>query len=188
MNPFVSDLILAEKKLNMLSNGDKSTLSKNLTNCTNKHPASERRLSLTKAYSCSDTISSNSSGNCSFITPKQFADLYSTHERKCLPIVDCRSQIDFGCERIRASYNVNCRAKLMARKLQSKSLVEIEPSLASSLNNSDTVILYDQSTDVRTEEKLRALPINLVVQAAKKSNKKVYIIQGRIEKTSKCLY
>jgi hypothetical protein len=182
MNPFVNDHILAEKKLNMLSKSDKSTFSNNITNCPNinpKYPPPERRLSLTKAYSCSDTIAPSFSGNCSFITPKHFADLASAHERKCLPTVDCRSQIDFGCERIRSSYNVNCRAKLMARKLQSKCLEDIEPNLSASLHNSDSVILYDQSTDVRTEEKLRSLPINLVVQAAKKSNKKVYIIQGR---------
>jgi len=34
---------------------------------------------------------------------------------------------------------------------------------------------------VRSEEKIRSLPINLVVQAARKSNKKVYIIQGGFE-------
>ena len=192
MNPFVNDCILAEKKLNMLSNVEKSTsnsntitFSKNITNVnpTITYTPPERRVSLAKAYSYSDGISSNLNGNCSFITPRQFAELISqnsnTHERKCLPIVDCRSQIDFGCEHIRSSYNVNCRAKLMARKLASKRLEDVEPNLSVSLNNSDAVVLYDQSTDVRCEEKIRSLPINLVVQAAKKSNKKVYIIQGR---------
>jgi hypothetical protein len=67
----------------------------------------------------------------------------------------------------------------MAKKLLSKRLEDIEPNLSTSLKNSDAVILYDQSTDVRNEEKIRSLPINLVIQAAKKSNKKVYIIQGR---------
>jgi hypothetical protein len=67
----------------------------------------------------------------------------------------------------------------MAKKLLSKRLEDVEPNLSTSLNNSDIVILYDQSTDVRSEEKICSLPINLVVQAAKKSNKKVHIIQGR---------
>jgi hypothetical protein len=189
MNPFVNGSILAEKKINMLSSVDKSTsnsntisFSKNITNTnvnsTIKYPLSEKRLALTKAYSCSDTGSSNIPGNCFFLTPKQFAELISQNS-KCLPIVDCRSQIDFGCERIRSSHNVNCRAKLMAKKLLSKRLEDVEPNLSASLNNFDAVILYDQSTDVRTEEKIRSLPINLVVQAAKRSNKKVHIIQGK---------
>jgi hypothetical protein len=189
MNPFVNGSILAEKKINMLSSVDKSTsnsntisFSKNITNTnvnsTIKYSLSEKRLSLTKAYSCSDTVSSNIPGNCFFLTPKQFAELILQNS-KCLPIVDCRSQIDFGCERIRSSHNVNCRAKLMAKKLLSKRLEDVEPNLSASLNNFDAVILYDQSTDVRTEEKIRSLPINLVVQAAKRSNKKVHIIQGK---------
>jgi protein tyrosine phosphatase (PTP) superfamily phosphohydrolase (DUF442 family) len=196
MNPFVNDHILAEKKINMLSNGEKSNsnsntnnFSKNIINCTNpnvnstmKYSPSERRLSLTKAYSCSDAVSSHINGNCSFITPRQFVELISenSHKHECqsLPIVDCRSQIDFGCERIRSSHNVNCRAKLMAKKLISKRLEDVEPNLSASLINSDAVILYDQSTDARGEEKIRSLPINLVVQAATKSNKKVHIIQG----------
>lgn len=103
----------------MLPNADKSTtFSKNITNTninsTTKYPPSEKRLSLTKAYSCSDASSLSIPGNCVFITPKQFSELI-THERKSLSIIDCRSQIDFGCERIRSSYNVNCRAKLMAK-------------------------------------------------------------------------
>jgi hypothetical protein len=192
MNPFVNDCILAEKKINMLSNVEKTTpssnpitFSKNSTNVnpTITYPSPERRIPLTKAYSCSDATPSNLNGNCSFITPRQFAELISqnsnTHDRKCLPVVDCRSQIDFGCERIRSSHNVNCRAKLLARKLISKRLEDVEPNLSLSLSNSDDVILYDQSTDVRGEEKMRSLPINLVVQAANKSNKKVHIIQGR---------
>jgi hypothetical protein len=119
MNPFLNDCILAEKNINMLPNADKSTtFSKNITNTninsTTKYPPSEKRLSLTKAYSCSDASSLSIPGNCVFITPKQFSELI-THERKSLSIIDCRSQIDFGCERIRSSYNVNCRAKLMAK-------------------------------------------------------------------------
>ena len=66
----------------------------------------------------------------------------------------------------------------MARKLLSKRLDEIEPNLTNLFQHSEILILYDQSTDVHTEDKLRTLPINLVVQAAKKSNKKVHIIQG----------
>ncbi|CAF3095951.1 unnamed protein product [Rotaria sp. Silwood2] len=162
---------------------------KNLTSCSStnvnptiKYPPPERRVSLTKSYSCSDTISSNINGHCSFITPRQFVELISensnTHEHISYPIIDCRSQIDFGCERIRSSYNINCRAKIMARKLLTKRLEDVEPNLTSSLSNSDIVILYDQSTDERAEEKLRSLPINLVIQAAKKSNKIVHIIQG----------
>jgi hypothetical protein len=69
----------------------------------------------------------------------------------------------------------------MARKLTSKRLEDVEPNLSSSLNNSDTVILYDQSTDPGEEDKISSLPINLVVQAAQKSNKKVQIIQGKIK-------
>ncbi|CAF0956700.1 unnamed protein product [Adineta steineri] len=192
MNSFVSECILAEKKLNMLSNVEKSssnsntsTFSKNITNVNQTiiYPSSERRLSLTKSYNCSKTISSNLNENILFIVPKQFVELISQnsniHERKCSPVViDCRSQIDFGCERIHSSFNINCRAKLIARKLGSKRLEDIEPNLSLSLNNSDIVILYDQSTDIRSEEKLRLSPLNLVVQAAKKSNKKIYIIQG----------
>ncbi|CAF1163554.1 unnamed protein product [Rotaria sordida] len=182
--------------MNMFSNIEKSTSNsnsnsfiKNITSCTStninstiKYPTSDRRVSLTKAYSCADTLSSNINGHCSFITPRQFAELISensnTHEHKSYPIVDCRSQMDFGCEHIRSSHNVNCRAKIMARKLISKRLEDVEPNLTPSLNSSDTVILYDQSTDERGEEKLRLLPINLVIQAATKSNKIVHIIQG----------
>ena len=87
--------------------------------------------------------------------------------------------MDFGCERIRSSHNINCRTKIMARKLTSKRLEDVEPNLSSSLHNSDIVILYDQSTDVPEEDKIRSLPMNLVVQAAQKSNKIVQIIQGK---------
>lgn len=191
MNSFVTEHILGEKKINMLTNVEKSSsnsnpisFSKNISNSNVKYPASERRLSLTKAYSCSDASSLNLQGNCSFITSKQFADLITQnsnnlHDRKSFPIIDCRSQIDFGCEHIRSSYNINCRAKLMAKKLLSKRLEEVEPNLITSLSTSDIVILYDQSTDVRSEDKIRTLPINLVVLAANKSNKKVHIVQGR---------
>jgi hypothetical protein len=193
MNSVLDDYILAEKKINMLSNVEKAcpsnsnpvNFSKNIgksnVNSTIKYSAPDRRLSLTKAYSCSDAVSSNSTDNCLFITVRQFADLISkTHEHKIVPIIDCRSQIDFGCERIRSSHNINCRAKLLAKKLITKRLEDIEPGLEVSINNSDIIILYDQSTEARDEEKIRSLPINLVLQAAKRSNKKVYIIQGRI--------
>ncbi|CAF1687781.1 unnamed protein product, partial [Adineta ricciae] len=69
----------------------------------------------------------------------------------------------------------------MARKLTSKRLEDVEPNLSSSLHNSDIVILYDQSTDVPEEDKMRSLPMNLVVQAAQKSNKIVQIIQGGLD-------
>jgi hypothetical protein len=165
----------------MLPNMEKSSsntvnFSKNIGNTNVKYPSSDKRLSLTKAYSCSDAISSNLNEQCSFITVRQFADLV---EHKHIPIVDCRSQIDYGCERIRTSFNINCRAKLLAKKLITKRLEDIEPGLAISINNSEMIILYDQSTDARDEEKIRSLPINLVLQAAKRSNKKVFIIQGR---------
>lgn len=102
-----------------------------------------------------------------------------TSNSQDLPILDCRSQMDFGSERIRSSHNINCRTKIMARKLTSKRLEDVEPNLSSSLNRSDMVILYDQSTEIRGEEKINTLPINLVVQAAQKSNKMVQIIQGK---------
>lgn len=197
MNFSLNECVLAEKNLNMLSNIDKSaatsnslTYIKSLTSCpstncnsTTKYSASEKRLSLTKTYSCSDATSPNMTGQFSFITPRQFVELISEKSNKyecnSYPIVDCRSQIDFGYERIRSSYNVNCRAKIMARKLISKRLEDVEPNLTSSLSTADAVILYDQSTDTRGEEKIRSSPINLVIQAAKKSNKTVHIIQGK---------
>jgi hypothetical protein len=123
-------------------------------------------------------------GNCAFITPRQFVELVSQNSNAHdLPILDCRSQMDFGCERIRSSHNINCRTKIIARKLTSKRLEDVEPNLSSSLNNYDTVILYDQSTDAPGEDKISSLPINLVVQAAQKSNKKVQIIQGKQKTT-----
>lgn len=166
-----NDYILAEKTMNTLSNVEKSS---------KVTPTTTKRAPLTKAFSCSDASPSNSGGPYAFITPRQFVELvYQSSDSQALPILDCRSQIDYGCERIRSSHNINCRAKIMARKLTSKRLEDVEPNLTSSLSNSDTVILYDQSTDVRGEEKLNTLPINLVVQAAQKSNKKVQIIQGK---------
>lgn len=139
-----------------------------------------RKVPLTKAYSCSDALPSNSSNHCKFITPSEFVELVSqASNAQDLPILDCRSQMDFGCERIRSSHNINCRTKIMARKLTSKRLEDVEPNLSPSLNRSDLVILYDQSTDVRGEDKIHTLPINLVVQAAQKSNKRVQIIQGK---------
>lgn len=189
MTTLFTDCILAEKKINMFSNTEKSSsnsnsisFSKNVPNSNVKYPPSDRRLSLTKAYSCSDASSLNVPGNCTLITPTQFSDLLLQNERKPIPVIDCRSQMDYGCERIRLSYNINCQAKLIAKKLISKRLEDVEPNLLSVLNNSECVILYDQSTDVRTVDKIRTLPINLVVQAANKSNKKAHIIQGRRQK------
>jgi len=168
MNRFHNDCILAEKTMNTFPNADKPA-------------TTTKRAPLTKAYSCSDASPSNLSGNCAFITPRQFVELVSQNSNaQDLPILDCRSQMDFGSERIRSSHNINCRTKIMARKLTSKRLEDVEPNLSSSLNNSDTVILYDQSTEIRGEDKISTLPINLVVQAAQKSNKKVQIIQGKI--------
>jgi len=173
MNSFCNNYILAEKTMNTFPNADKP--SKNAT-------SSIKRAPLTKAYSCSDASPSNLTGNCAFITPRQFVELVSQNSNAHdLPILDCRSQMDFGCERIRSSHNINCRTKIIARKLTSKRLEDVEPNLSSSLNNYDTVILYDQSTDAPGEDKIRSLPINLVVQAAQKSNKKVQIIQGKQE-------
>lgn len=169
MNQFPREY-LAEKTLNTISSMDNTPISHCSTN--------DRRLSLTKAYSCSDTRSVNYSADCLFMNPRQFIDYISKHELKTVPIVDCRSQIDFSMEHLCSAYNINCRAKLMARKLLSKRLDEIEPNLTNLFQHSEILILYDQSTDVHTEDKLRTLPINLVVQAAKKSNKKVHIIQG----------
>ena len=171
MNRFHNDCILAEKTMNTFPNADKSQ---------KNPPTITKRVPLTKAYSCSDAQSSNLTGNCAFITPRQFVELVSQNSNaQDLPILDCRSQMDFGCERIRSSHNINCRTKIMARKLTSKRLEDVEPNLSSSLSSSDTVILYDQSTDVRGEDTIQSLPINLVVQAAQKSNKKVQIIQGK---------
>jgi len=168
MNRFHNDSILAEKTMNTFPNADKPS-------------TTTKRSPLTKAYSCSDALPSNLTGNCAFITPREFVELVSQNSNaQDLPILDCRSQMDFGSERIRSSHNINCRAKIMARKLTSKRLEDVEPHLFSSLNKSDTVILYDQSTDTQGESKIDSLPINLVVQAAQKSNKKVQIIQGKI--------
>jgi hypothetical protein len=173
MSRFHNDCILAEKIMNTIPNADKT--SKNPAPPPTTTTAAAKRAPLTKAYSCSDA----SSDNYGFITPRQFVELVSQNPNaQDLPILDCRSQMDFGSERIRSSHNINCRTKIMARKLTSKRLEDVEPNLSSSLNRSDTVIIYDQSTDVRGDDKLSALPINLVVQAAQKSNKKVQIIQG----------
>lgn len=172
MNRFYNDCILAEKTMNTFPNADKTSTS----------TSTSKRAPLNKAYSCSDATPSHLTGTCAFITPKEFVELVSqsTNSQE-LPILDCRSQMDFGCERIRSSHNINCRAKIMARKLISKRLEDVEPNLSSSLNKFDTVILYDQSTDLHGEDKISSLPINLVVQAAQKSNKRVQIIQGKIK-------
>ncbi|CAF3180483.1 unnamed protein product [Rotaria sp. Silwood2] len=176
MNRVHNDCVLAEKTMNTYPNVDKST--KNTASTTT---TTTKRAPLTKAYSCSDATPSHSTDSCAFITPRQFVELVQNSNSQKLPILDCRSQMDFGSERIRSSHNINCRTKIMARKLTSKRLEDIEPNLSLSLNNSDTVILYDQSTDIRAEEKMHSLPINLVVQAAQKSNKKVQIIQGGLD-------
>jgi protein-tyrosine phosphatase len=176
MNRFHNDCILAEKKMNTVPNADKTL--KNPPPAPTTTTTTPKRAPLTKAYSCSDA----SSDNYGFITPREFVELVSQNpSAQDLPILDCRSQMDFGCERIRSSHNINCRTKIMARKLTSKRLEDVEPNLSSSLNKSDTVILYDQSTDVQGDNKFSSLPINLVVQAAQKSNKKVQIIQGGLD-------
>ncbi|CAF0996736.1 unnamed protein product [Adineta ricciae] len=136
----------------------------------------------TKTSTTTTTITKRAPLTKAFITPKEFVDLVSEKSNnQDVPILDCRSQMDFGCERIRSSHNINCRTKIMARKLTSKRLEDVEPNLSSSLHNSDIVILYDQSTDVPEEDKIRSLPINLVVQAAQKSNKIVQIIQDAVK-------
>ena len=174
MNRFHTDCILTEIKMNTLPNSDKSS--------TTTTPTTNKRAPLTKAYSCSDASPLNSTCNYGFITPREFVELVTQKTNaQDLPILDCRSQMDFGCERIRSSHNINCRTKIIQRKLTSKRLEDVEPNLSTSLNKSDTVILYDQSTiEHGGEDKIRSLPINLVVQAAQKSNKKVQIIQGKI--------
>lgn len=106
--------------------------------------------------------------------------LGETPTRPMLPIIDCRSQMDYGAERVRSAHNVNCRAKLIARKLISKRLDEVEPGLLIPFQHSEFIILYDQSTEHLCEEKISSLPIHLVVQAAKRSQKTVYIVQGII--------
>lgn len=170
MHRFHENYILTEKTMNTPPTGNK-TPSMSIS----------KKVPLTKAYSCSDASPSARSTDCGFITPRQFVELVSQNDNaQDLPILDCRSQMDFGSERIRSSHNINCRTKIMARKLTSKRLEDVEPNLSSSLNRSDMVILYDQSTDVHGEEKIRSLPINLVVQAAQKSNKRVQIIQGTL--------
>ena len=171
MNRFHNNCILTEKPMNTYSSAEKTPINSN---------SLSKKVPLTKAYSCSDTCPSNANNHCRFITPSEFMELVSqTTNSQDLPILDCRSQMDFGSERIRSSHNINCRTKIMARKLTSKRLEDVEPNLSSSLNRSETVILYDQSTEIRGEDKIHTLPINLVVQAAQKSNKKVQIIQGK---------
>ena len=143
----------------------------------------DQRNSTSKPYKCSDASLANALGTDSLISPGQFAEMMSSvpivPNYPRIPIIDCRSQMNFGVEHIRTSHNVNCRAKLIARKLLSKRLEEIEPSLAVLFDRFDDVILYDQSTNVCNEEQIRSSPLYLVVQAAQKSNKKVHIIQGR---------
>lgn len=192
MSSFVNEYILAEKKLNMLPHLDKTSSCHTNAIPFSKHSsvqpvrASERRLSVVKTYSCSNANSAHSNETNLFITPKQFADL-CLDRKSTLPIVDCRSQIDYGCERIRSSHNINCRAKLLAKKLISKRLEDIEPHLTTIIEHSDRIILYDQSTDARDEEKVRSLPIHLVLQAARRSNRKVFIIQGKTHRNQRCL-
>lgn len=176
MSRFGAFRILFGKKMSNHPSVDKTN------STTKRHP-------LTKAYSCSSASRPLPIGNFAFISPQEFVELITADsdadDLSNVPILDCRSQIDFGCERIRSSHNVNCRAKIMAKKLASKRLEDLEPTLGHSLNNSDKVILYDQSSDARTAERIESSPINLVVQAAQKSNKKVHIIEGSLRKTKK---
>ncbi|CAF1067419.1 unnamed protein product [Adineta ricciae] len=183
MTSFVTDHVLAEKKLNMLSKAEHTnpnTFSKPII-------AINPSTRANKLHTGSDVHPTNSSNDyCTFLTSRQLVDLISTNssalERKSLPvIIDCRSQFDYGVERIISSHNINCRAKLLTRKLSSKPLEEIESNLALSLKHADSVLLYDQSIDVPSEEKIRSSPLNLVIQAAKKSNKKVFVLQGRFD-------
>ena len=82
MNRFHNDCILAEKTMNTLPNGDKPS----------KNPI-HKKAPLTKAYSRSDATSSS----CAFITPREFVELVSQNSNaQDLPILDCRSQMDFG--------------------------------------------------------------------------------------------
>ena len=185
----LNDCILAEKTMNTpYSPADKSSPAAEPPPPTSS--STIRRAPLTKAYSCSDAFRPSALSDCQFITPQQFVELVSQDsdalDHSSVPILDCRSHIDFGCERIRSSHNINCRAKIMARKLASKRLEDVEPGLCSSLNSCVNVVLYDQSSDVRTEDNMRSLPINLVVQAAQKSNKKVHIIQGTPSSVRAC--
>lgn len=131
------DCILSEKTMNTFPTGEKAP-----SNPLKRNP-------LTKAYSCSDaspSASNSSPGNCAFITPSEFVELVSKKsDAHDLPILDCRSQMDFGCERIRSSHNINCRTKIMARKLSSKRLEDVEPHLSSTLKEHDTVREHSKS-------------------------------------------
>lgn len=184
MSRFVSDGILSEKSINILPALD-PTLKLNASCPASKlhttpasSPSASRRPSLTKTFS--DASAMHILGSSLFISPRQTGDILNkTTHATPVPIVDCRSQMDFGTEHLRSAHNVNCRAKLIARKLISKRLEEVEPSLLIPFQHYDMIILYDQSTEHSSEEQIRTLPIYLVVQAAKRSNKTVYIIQGR---------
>ena len=183
MTSFVTDHVLAEKKLNMLPKAEHT----NPNTFSKLIPVISSSTRANKLHTDSDIHSTTSSNDyCTFLTSRQLVDLISTNsstlERKSLPvIIDCRSQFDYGVERIISSHNINCRAKLLTRKLSSKPLEEIESNLALSLKHADSVLLYDQSIDAPSEEKIRSSPLNLVVQAAKKSNKKVFVLQGNIQ-------
>jgi hypothetical protein len=186
MNRSSNDCILIEKTMNQLPttnaslplprlsiNGDSSVLNAYMLNKI-----------LPIDQSCSDFNDNHvqSWHNQLFITPRQFADIIqdtiSKMSCRSVPIVDCRSSIEFSCQHIRWSCNVNCYTKIIAKKLTSKRLEDIEPSLLSAFHNFDMVILYDESTDASDEEQIRSLPIYLAVKAAKKSNKQVHIIKG----------
>lgn len=178
--------ILSEKKLNSSETHDKVEsdigISSNETKTntgsidqSSSNPNVDCRTSLSKAYSCTHATSMSSELTSLFISPKQFHVQFS---KMAVVIIDCRSQIDFSSEHIRSAFNVNCRSRLISRKLISKRIDEVEPSVASCLKLSDSVILYDQSTEQSTEDQIRSSPIYLAVQAARRSSKKVHIIQG----------
>lgn len=188
MTTLANEHILAQKNLNMLPSTEFTgkPFAKSLTSTHSCAPIAppESRVPLSKTASCATTQPPSPDESCAFISAKEFAELFSTstasHERRHRPvIIDCRSQMDFGSERIVTAHNLNCRAKLMAKKLMSKPLEGIEANLSRALAQSDSVILYDQSTDGCSQEKVRSSPLHLVVQAARRSNKRVYILQGR---------
>ncbi|CAF0917124.1 unnamed protein product [Didymodactylos carnosus] len=145
---------------------------------------------LTKSYSCADAENAISSTcECSFITPQEFCQLLKNKTQldlSLMPIIDCRSSLDYANERIRHAQNLNCCHKFLAKRLSGcKRLEDVCCQFSSNIINSDFIIVYDQSTFVNNEEKLKAFPMNLCVQAAKKSQKKVFVILGGIDAVKK---
>ncbi|CAF1341097.1 unnamed protein product, partial [Didymodactylos carnosus] len=145
---------------------------------------------LTKSYSCADAEDAISAmSESSFITPQEFYQLIQNKTQlgsSIIPIIDCRSSLDYSNEHIRSSQNLNCYHKFFAKSLsRCKRLEDVCCQFSSSINNSDFVVVYDQSTFVKNEDKLKTLPINLCVQAAKKSQKKVLIILGGFDAIKK---